>query len=80
MDRTHPNKAFVRFAGDAVVFCSSLEGALEPRDGLEGRSAEGGLELHPTKTRVVYCKDDHRRGEYPEPKPSFLRYTTSACT
>ncbi|MEA4884113.1 MAG: group II intron reverse transcriptase/maturase [Clostridia bacterium] len=75
MDRTHPDKPFARYADDAVVHCSSLEGALELRDSLEGRLAECGLELHPTKTRIVYCKDDDRRGDYPETKFDFLGYT-----
>lgn len=61
MDRKHPDKPFERYADDAVVHCSSLEGALELRDSLEGRLAECGLELHSTKTRMVYCKDDDRR-------------------
>ncbi|HEX8008348.1 MAG TPA: hypothetical protein VF482_18200 [Trebonia sp.] len=28
------------------------------------RMAEAGLELHPDKTRIVYCKDDSRRGPW----------------
>ena len=75
MDRKQPDKPFERYADDAVVNCSSLEGALELRDSLEGRLAECGLELHPTKTRIVYCKDDDRRGDYPETKFDFLGYT-----
>ena len=34
-----------------------------------------GLELHPEKTKVVYCKDDDRRGNYPNEKLDFLGYT-----
>jgi RNA-directed DNA polymerase len=37
--------------------------------------AECGLELHPDKTRIVYCKDDDRREDYPESKFDFLGYT-----
>ena len=29
---------------------------------IRGRLAKCGLELHPTKTRIVYCKDDDRPG------------------
>ncbi|MBI3302087.1 MAG: reverse transcriptase [Deltaproteobacteria bacterium] len=36
------------------------------------RFAEGGLELHPDKTRIVYCKDDDRWEEYAHPKVDFL--------
>ena len=24
-----------------------------------------GLQMHPTKTKIVYCKDNRRRGDYP---------------
>jgi RNA-directed DNA polymerase len=42
---------------------------------LQARFTECGLELHPEKTRIVYCKDDDRRGEHPETKFDFLGYT-----
>ena len=34
-----------------------------------------GLELHPEKTKIVYCKDDLRRRTYPNEKFDFLSYT-----
>jgi hypothetical protein len=30
--------------------------------------------MHPTKTRIVYCKDGKRRGKYPHVKFDFLGY------
>ena len=33
------------------------------------------MELHPQKTKIVYCKDDDRRGTYPEEHVAFLGYT-----
>jgi hypothetical protein len=42
---------------------------------LENRFAECGLRLHPEKTKIVYCKDDERRGDYPNQKFDFLGYT-----
>ena len=42
---------------------------------IERRFAECRLELNLQKTRVVYCKDDNRRGNYPEQKFDFLGYT-----
>ena len=42
---------------------------------LETRFAECGLELHPIKTRIVYCKDDDRRGNFLETTFDFLGYT-----
>lgn len=37
--------------------------------------AEVGLELHPDKTRIVYCKDDNRRGRFPVTEFTFLGFT-----
>ena len=42
---------------------------------IEKRLKECGLELHPDKTKIVYCKDDRRGGNYPEEKFDFLGYT-----
>ena len=38
------------------------------------RLAECQLEMHPDKTKVVYCKDGRRRGEYSNTKFDFLGY------
>ncbi len=71
----HRNKPFARYADDAVVHCQSKEEAERVWVELEKRLDELGLELHPTKTRIVYCKDDNRQGAYPETKFDFLGYT-----
>ena len=42
---------------------------------LKQRFAECGLELHPHKTRIVYCKDDDRRQAYALTTFDFLGYT-----
>lgn len=75
MARNHPDKPFARYADDAVAHCRSMEEAMRLHDSLKERLAECGLELHPSKTRVVYCKDDDRWNEYPETKFDFLGYT-----
>ena len=75
MEKNHPGKPFARYADDGIAHCRSREDAEGLRDKLEKRFAECGLELHPTKTRIVYCKDDDRRGNYPDNKFDFLGYT-----
>src|SRR5216684_794493 len=45
------------------------------RDKIAGRLAEFGLELHPDKTKVVYCRDDDRRGDHDTTSFTFLSYT-----
>jgi len=75
MDRNHPDKPFTRYADDAVAHCRSKEQAEELLDSLDRRFKECKLELHPTKTRIVYCKDDDRRGNYSDTSFDFLGYT-----
>ena len=45
---------------------------------IERRFTQCKLELHPEKTKIVYCKDDDRRGKYPIEKFDFLGYTFRA--
>lgn len=75
MDRHWPDVPFARYADDAVCHCRSEEDARRLVEALEKRFAECGLCLHPEKTRVVYCRDDRRRSEFPETSFDFLGYT-----
>ena len=62
MVREFPTVQFERFADDAVIHCVSERQAREVREAVARRLVEVGLELHPDKTRIVYCKDSNRRG------------------
>ena len=73
--REHPGVAFERYCDDAVIHCTSQAQAVMIRDALAARLAEVGLELHPAKTRVVYCKDADRRGDHEVTSFTFLGYT-----
>ena len=75
MERTHPDKPFARYADDGVVHCRTLEEASLLLESLKERMEECKLELHPEKTRIVYCKDDTRKDEYPNTSFDFLGYT-----
>jgi group II intron reverse transcriptase/maturase len=75
MHRNHPGICFERYADDAIVHCGSEAEAQAVLEAIRGRFAECGLELHPEKTRIVYCKDDDRPGEYEHVKFDFLGYT-----
>jgi group II intron reverse transcriptase/maturase len=74
MARTHPGLPWCRYADDGVVHCRSEQEAEALKVELQARLAECRLEMHPTKTRVVYCKDDNRKGKYPNVKFDFLGY------
>lgn len=73
--RTFPAVTFERYCDDAVIHCVSEEQARQVRDALAARLAAVGLELHPGKTRIVYCKDDDRRGDNEVTSFTFLGYT-----
>ncbi len=66
---------FCRYADDGVIHCrSEMQAQLVFRK-LKARLRECGLELHPEKTRIVYCQDINRTGQYPNVKFTFLGYT-----
>ena len=75
MDREYPGIQFERYADDAIVHCKSREQAETVLEAIRGRLQECGLELHPEKTRIVYCKDRNRPGEYEQIKFDFLGFT-----
>jgi RNA-directed DNA polymerase len=75
MQRTYPQIPFERYADDAVCHCRTREEAEDLKAALERRFAECRLELHPEKTKIVYCKDDDRGLEYPCTSFDFLSYT-----
>jgi RNA-directed DNA polymerase len=75
MERRYPQNPFCRYADDGVVHCRSKVEALQLKGVLEARFRQCNLELHPEKTRVVYCKDDDRRGNYSHTSFDFLGFT-----
>jgi RNA-directed DNA polymerase len=79
LEREFPAVEFERYADDAVVHCATERQAREVLAALEQRMAEVGLQLHPDKTRIVYCKDGkRRRRDYAETSFTFLGYTFRA--
>ena len=60
LTREFPTVAFERYADDAVIHCVTRAQANKVLAALHERMAEVGLELHPDKTKIVYCKDSNR--------------------
>jgi RNA-directed DNA polymerase len=75
MVKEHSDNPWARYADDAVTHCRTKEEAEQLLKQLKERFLACKLELHPEKTRIVYCKDDDRNGDYPEIKFDFLGYT-----
>jgi hypothetical protein len=79
LEREFPAVEFERYADDAVVQCATEQQARRVLAALEERMAEVGLQLHPDKTRIVYCQDrNRRRNDCAETSFTFLGYTCRA--
>jgi RNA-directed DNA polymerase len=74
MTRRTPDLPWCRYADDGLVHCRSEREAQSVREALSARLAECGLELHPTKTKIVYCKDHRRKSKYETVSFDFLGY------
>ena len=75
MVREFPSIPFERYCDDVVVHCGSERQARMMRDAIAARLAQVGLEMHPDKTRIVYCKDADRRDTHEVTSFTFLGYT-----
>lgn len=75
MQRNFPCIHFERYADDIVVHCRSPKQVEMIQRGIEARFAQCHLELSPEKTKVVYCKDSNRDGQFSETSFDFLGYT-----
>ncbi len=73
--REFPAVAFERYADDAIVHCVTESQARRVLAAIADRMEEVGLRLHPAKTKVVYCRDGRRRGEYEHASFTFLGFT-----
>ncbi len=74
MTRAHQDLPWCRYADDGLVHCRTEQEAQALKAELQERLAECRLEMHPTKTKIVYCKDGKRKGTYPNIKFDFLGY------
>lgn len=74
MARTYPHIPFERYADDIICHCKSAEEARALWSALADRFAACKLVLHPQKTKVVYCKDANRRGDFLNQSFAFLGF------
>jgi RNA-directed DNA polymerase len=75
MRRTYPHIRFERYADDVVVHAATRAQAETRLEAIRVRRQECSLEVHPEKTRIVYCQDSGRRGPHPHLQFDFLGYT-----
>ena len=75
MARKHPGCPFERYADDIVAHCDTEVQAHTLLTAIADRLGALGLELHPDKTKIVFCKDANRRGTSEQTSFDFLGYT-----
>ncbi len=75
MVKEFPTIPWARYADDGVTHCASLKQAKYLQRKLQERFGRFGLALNLEKTRIVYCKDDDRKGNYLNITFDFLGYT-----
>ncbi|WP_222432195.1 reverse transcriptase domain-containing protein [Leekyejoonella antrihumi] len=75
LTREYSGVQFERCADDAVVHCVTKRQADRLVVAIADRMGQLGLQLHPTKTKIVYCKDSNRRDSYEHTSFTFLGFT-----
>lgn len=78
ISRAFPGCPSGRYADDVIVHCDTKGQARNLRAAIADRPGSLGLELHPVKTKIVYCKDANRRGDYEHTSFDFLGCTFRA--
>ena len=75
ISKRHPNTPWCRYADDGLLHCKTEAEAKQLHAELQQRFNECKLELHPDKTKIIYCKDSSRRKNYTDTQFDFLGYT-----
>jgi RNA-directed DNA polymerase len=73
--RKHPSICFERYADDVIVHCHTQEEAEEILRQISERMNQCQLELHPLKTKIVYCKDYRRTESHKQVQFDFLGFS-----
>lgn len=72
-----PQCSFIRYADDSLIFCKSQNESQTVMKAVAKRLSECGLEMHASKTKLVFCKDSNRKfyKDYPNVSFDFLGFT-----
>ena len=73
--RAIPGVPFCRYADDGLLHCRSRYQAEYVMRCISERFRQCGLEIHPDKSSIVYCKDVNRTEDYSRISFDFLGYT-----
>jgi len=64
MMKNNPEAPWCRYADDGICHCETQEQAEALLLKLKQRFSECKLEIHPDKTKIVYCEDANRKDKY----------------
>ncbi|MEZ4884104.1 MAG: group II intron reverse transcriptase/maturase [Chitinophagales bacterium] len=79
MEKQFPSLSFERYADDIIVHCQSERQAEYVLSQIRERLQACKLELHPDKTKIVYCRDSNRKQSTDKPMQfTFLGYDFKA--
>lgn len=74
--RNYPKLKFERYADDIVIHCPTKKEAQDVLSSLVNRMRGCYLEVHPLKTKIVFCSSDSRGAKYENPMEfNFLGFT-----
>lgn len=75
MQQQWPHVPFERYADDVIVHCATEQQAKAVLQAVKERLSRCKLEIHPQKTKIVYCKDSRRSGKADSESFDFLGFT-----
>jgi len=75
MDEENPQNPFERYADDIIIHCNSKSEAEQLLAKLKVQMQQYQLELHPEKTKIVYCKNYLRNEKHDNNSFTFLSYS-----
>lgn len=75
ISKVYPGNPWARYADDGVIHCRTEQEAQKILLELGERFRDCGLEVHPGKSKIVYCKNDKSLAEKEHTSFDFLGYT-----
>lgn len=75
MAAINPHNPFERYADDIVIHCNTKEGAEQLLERLKERMQKAEPQLHPEKTKIVYCPNYRRKERHDNASFTFLSYS-----
>ena len=75
VSKKYPLIPWCRYADDGLAHCKTKYEAQQLLADVAKRFTDCNLELHPDKTKIIYCKDANRGEEFEHTSFDFLGYT-----